>query len=323
MHNLYIYSTYYKWVYCINIVCLIYSIYIETQDTRTYWWDNCDKAFLIFHQGAACLTGRRPWCWAGDHGGVAGRSGDLARDDGAPTNIVFFFGGGARFGEKDRMKWWKNCWSSLNWMQLMFIDFFFGAWLLQYLVIKWIDVAGMYVKILNFCRQKQCVLSVCQWSFQVFEDIYIWLFSRMFEDMSSFFQFNLFESDLQSFSVVFPNLTKFSWFCKTSQCEFLLTTLLPKPFHINHLDSKTSYPCWTKKTSSWHFFSIFTTSLRYQILPLIRFFFVFFFLGRFHHLEPSFFLERRCCGPWPVWAGRPRPRRRSWRPWRGESCEES
>ena len=96
----------------------------------------------------------------------------------------------------------------------------------------------------------------------------------MFEDMSSFFQLNLFESDLQSFSVVFPNLTKFSWFCKTSQCEFLLTTLLPKPFHINHLDSKTSYPCWTKKTSSWHFFSIFTTSLRYQILPLIRFFFV-------------------------------------------------
>ena len=28
MHNLYIYSTYYKWVYCINIVFLIYSIYI-------------------------------------------------------------------------------------------------------------------------------------------------------------------------------------------------------------------------------------------------------------------------------------------------------
>lgn len=100
MHNLYIYSTYYKWVYCINIVFLIYSIYIETQDTRTYWWDNCDKAFLIFHQGAACLTGRRPWCWAGDHGGVAGRSGDLARDDGAPTNVVFFFWGGRGLGRR-------------------------------------------------------------------------------------------------------------------------------------------------------------------------------------------------------------------------------
>ena len=35
-----------------------------------------------FHPGAACLTGRRRW--PGNPGGVAGRGGNFAGDDGAP-----------------------------------------------------------------------------------------------------------------------------------------------------------------------------------------------------------------------------------------------
>ena len=96
-----------------------------------------------------------------------------------------------------------------------------------------------------------------------------------------------------------------------------------KTIPYSSLPLKASYPCWSKKTSSWHFFVQFLLVSDTRYFHWFVFFFVFLFLGRFYHLEPSFFWGRRCCGPWPVWAGRPRPRRRSWTTWRGESREES
>ena len=63
-----------------------------------------------FHPGAACLTGRRH-C---NPGGVAGRGGNFAGDDGAPMNVFFARFGGK--GGKEGMKWFKNCWPTLNWI---------------------------------------------------------------------------------------------------------------------------------------------------------------------------------------------------------------